>query len=179
MRLKYRRKRLIILNFDRINLFKFHVVIYRVACVCVCDSFKGKLDRRNVSRWLDDKVASNGQEDSKRYRDRLNSKIANIPVAVESNGSVGQNPKYKTNGRPSVTIDTKKAALLRILPSSAGYYDQVSRPSWMHWLQFHRLKSERTVSRYERPIKLPVKQTLSWKERLNFVFLSSILKNIW
>lgn len=57
------------------------------------------------------------------YEDRLNTKIANVPVAVESNGSVGQNPEYKTNGRPSVTIDTKKAALLGILPSRAGYYD--------------------------------------------------------
>lgn len=73
--------------------------------------------------------------------------MGNIPVAVESNGSVGQNPKYKTNGRPSVTIDTEKAAFLRILPSSTGYYHQVSRPSWMHRLQFHRLKSERTVFR--------------------------------
>lgn len=80
-------------------------------------------------------------------RERERNKNGNIPVAVESNGSVGQNPKYKTNGRPSVTIDTEKAAFLRILPSSAGYYHQVSRPSWMHRLQFHRLKSERTVFR--------------------------------
>lgn len=87
--------------------------------------------------------------------------MGNIPVAVESNGSVGQNPKYKTNGRPSVTIDTEKAAFLRILPSSTGYYHQVSRPSWMHRLQFHRLKSERTVfpcvtdTRFDRNERLP------------------------
>lgn len=74
-------------------------------------------------------------------------KMGNIPVTVECNGSVGQYPKHETNGRPSVTIDTQKAAFLRILPPSAGYNHQVSRPSWMHRLQFHRLKSERTVFR--------------------------------
>ena len=77
------------------------------------------------------KVAISGEGWRKREREK-DIKMGNIPVAVESNGSVGQNPKYKTNGRPSVTIDTEKAAFLRILPSSAGYYHQVSRPSWMH-----------------------------------------------
>ena len=90
---------------------------------------KTKVRERETERC---KVAISGERmERERVREK-DIKMGNIPVAVESNGSVGQNPKYKTNGRPSVTIDTEKAAFLRILPSSAGYYHQVSRPSWMH-----------------------------------------------
>jgi len=66
------------------------------------------------------------------------------PIAVESDGRVGQNSKHETDGRPGVAIDTEKAALLGVLPSRAGDDDEVSRPSWMHRLQFHGLEKEKS-----------------------------------
>lgn len=77
---------------------------------------------------------------------------ADLPVAVESDSGVSQDSKHETDGRPGVAIDTEKAALLRVLPSRAGDDDEVSRPSWMHRLQFHGLKEKHDeISGYSGP----------------------------
>lgn len=69
---------------------------------------------------------------------------ANSPIAIESDSGVGQNSKHETDGRPGVTIDTEKTTLLGVLPSRAGNDDEISRPSWMHRLQFHGLKKRKS-----------------------------------
>lgn len=78
---------------------------------------------------------------------------ANSPIAIESDSGVGQNSKHETDGRPGVTIDTEKATLLGVLPSRAGNDDEISRPSWMHRLQFHGLKK-----RHEENLRLLLAQ---------------------
>lgn len=89
-------------------------------------------------RWRSARRAFAARERERDTSDR--NKIVNLPIAVESDGRVGQNSQHKTDGRPGVTIDTEKAALLGILPPRAGDNDEISRPSWMHRLQFHCLE---------------------------------------
>lgn len=41
-----------------------------------------------------------------------------------------------------MAIDTEETALLGVLPSCARDDDEISRPSWMHRLQFHGLQEK-------------------------------------
>lgn len=78
--------------------------------------------------------------------------VRNLPIAVKSDGGVSQNSQHETDGRSGVAIDTEEATLFGVLPARARDDDEISRPSWMHRLQFHGLKAkhEDKVSDYSR-----------------------------
>lgn len=71
---------------------------------------------------------------------KKNEQVENLPVTVESDGSVREDSKDQTDGRARMAVDTQEAALLRVLATRAGHHDEVARSSGMHRLQFHRLK---------------------------------------
>lgn len=60
--------------------------------------------------------------------------VRNLPIAVESDGGIGQNSQHKTDGRSGVAIDAEEATLLGVLPAHARDDDEIARPSWVYRL---------------------------------------------
>ncbi|KAH0561810.1 hypothetical protein KQX54_019639 [Cotesia glomerata] len=64
----------------------------------------------------------------------------NLPVAVEGDGGVSQNPENQTDSRSCMTVDTEQTTLFSILSTIAGHNYQVTCSSRMHRLQLHGLE---------------------------------------